>query len=78
MTRYLWTGESEYYICGHRVTDHETSQSFIAIATQGPPTVTCWGGNCHCDEFRPYRMLGERDNEIIEKQYLEVITKEDE
>ena len=83
MTRYLWTGESEYCICAHHVTDHETCQSFIAIATQEPPTVICRGkfGNkshpishCNCDEFRPYRIriLGEDDNEVIEQQYSEV------
>jgi hypothetical protein len=26
MTRFLWTGESDYYICGHHVTEHETLQ----------------------------------------------------
>jgi len=48
MTRYLWTGESEYCTCGHHVTDHETcqSQSFIAIAKQQQATTTviCRGG----------------------------------
>jgi hypothetical protein len=85
MTRYLWTGESEFCICGHRITDHETCQTFIAIATQEPPTVSCGGGNkcrvtqdckCECDEFRPYRIASE--DEVIEKQYSEVITKQDE
>jgi len=89
MTKFLWTGESEYCTCGHHVTDHETWQSFIAIATQQPATttVTCRGGNkvgiiqgCHCDEFRPYRnrILDEDYNEVIEKQYPEVNTKQNE
>ena len=71
-----------YCICGHHVTDHETLQSFIAIATpEEPPTVTCRGGNkphairnCECDEFRPYRTVGEDNDykEAIEKQIWEV------
>jgi hypothetical protein len=31
MTKYLWTGESEYCICGHHVTDHEISQWLISL-----------------------------------------------
>ena len=70
MTRFLWTGESEYCICGHHLTDHETSQSFVAIAAQEPPTVTCIGGNkshpirnCECDEFRPFRVVSQQDDD---------------
>jgi hypothetical protein len=79
MTRFLWTGESEFCICGHHLTDHETSQWPVSI-TQ-PPMVICRasGGDkshfihtCHCDEFRPYRIAGEEDKEAIEKQCSEV------
>lgn len=81
MTRYLWTGESEFCICGHHVTDHETSQWLVSMVK--PPTLVCRGGNrshnvrnCECDEFRPYRIVGkEEGEEAIEKQNPEVIRK---
>lgn len=54
----------------------DTLQSFIAIATQGPPTVISRGSgrsenmsyptrHCHCDEFRPYRTLGEDELDFL-------------
>jgi hypothetical protein len=39
MTRFLWTGESEYCICGHHVTDHETLQWPISLTER--PVVIC-------------------------------------
>jgi hypothetical protein len=61
MTKYLWTGELEFCVCGHHVTDHETSQmDMMCIALSAPPLVLCRGGdrsricNCACEEFRPY------------------------
>lgn len=77
MAKYLWTGESEFCfcICGHHLTDHETSQWLIPLT--GASVVTCRGGgrpriirNCECDEFRPYRVVGQEgnDEEVIEKQ----------
>ena len=80
MTRFLWTVESEFCICGHHLTDHEASQWLISI-TQ-PSTVICRGRGgdktriirgCHCDEFRPYRIVGEDNEEAVEKQHQEVI-----
>ena len=75
LPRYLWTGESEYCICGHHVTDHETLQWPILLTE--PPIVICGGGdksriihNCECGEFRPYR-VGVEDE--VEKQNWEVI-----
>jgi hypothetical protein len=58
-------------------TDHETSQWLICL-TQ-PPIVICRGGDmsyiirsCHCDEFRPYRLIREEgDEEAFEEQNLE-------
>jgi hypothetical protein len=79
MTRYLWTGESEFCICGHHVTDHETLQWPISLTER--PVVICRGGNnkvgiinsCDCNEFRPYRIATtEEVKQVIEKQYLEV------
>jgi hypothetical protein len=73
MTRYLWTGESEYCTCGHHITDHETLQWPIIMLTEHP-VVICRGGNnrpelfiptCHCDEFRPYRIVMERNKFFI-------------
>jgi hypothetical protein len=78
MTKFLWTGESEYCICGHHVTDRETSQWHVLLTER--PIVICRGGDkarnvraCECDEFRPYRILGKEDDhddgkEVIEKQ----------
>lgn len=85
MTRFLWTGESEYCICGHHVTDHETSQWPVSIAQ--PPMVICSSTrklraipirNCHCecDEFRPYRIAREDDyDEAIQNHNTEVIRR---
>jgi hypothetical protein len=83
MTRFLWTGESEFCMCGHHVTDHETSQWLVSIITQQPPIVTYRerGGDkshiirsCDCDEFRPYKIVKkEDDEEAIENQNTEVI-----
>ena len=78
MTRFLWTGESEYCVCGYHITDHETSQLPISIAQ--PPLVICRGarnvraiGNCECDEFRPYRtrIATEEDYDVVEKEIWE-------
>ena len=82
MTKFLWTGESEFCICGHHLTDHETSQSLISIITQSH-IVICKGGDksrliwsCHCDEFRPHRVVGEQE-EVLENQNLhEEVIKE--
>jgi hypothetical protein len=89
MTHYIWTGESEYCTCGHHLTDHETLQWPISLTEH--PIVICKGearcafgssskrflSGCHCDEFRPYRtrILGEDDNQVIEKQTPEVTRK---
>jgi hypothetical protein len=92
MTKFLWTGESEFCICGHHPTDHETSQWFVSIITE-PPIVICKGGrgvgvdkshvirSCHCDEFRSYRRIvgkGEEAKQAIEKQNSEVIKSKNE
>ena len=80
MTRYLWTRESEYCICGHHLTDHETLQWPISLTEN--PVVICRGGNktrirnCHCDKFRPYRtrIAREDEEEVIENKIrMEVI-----
>jgi hypothetical protein len=70
-------GGSEFCICGRHLTDYGTS----TIATQEPPTVICKGKGenashlirfCHCDEFRPYRLVREEvDEEKHLKQNLE-------
>jgi hypothetical protein len=77
MTRFLWTGELEYCICGHHLTDHETLQWPISL-TEGPIAI-CRGGvhkstiiqSCHYDEFRPYR-IARADEQVFEKQIPEV------
>jgi hypothetical protein len=48
MTKYLWTGESEYCICGYHVTDHETLQWPISLTERH--VVICRGDNkvYHC------------------------------
>jgi hypothetical protein len=82
MTRFLWTGESEYCICGHHITDHETSQWPVYLTD--PLIVICRGGdkssgihNCEYDEFRQYRIAEEEgyDQEAIENQDSEVIQR---
>jgi hypothetical protein len=80
MAKFLWTGESEFCICGHHVTDHETLQWPISLTEH--PVVICRGGNkayiiqsCHCDEFRPYRIAREDEKEVIENKIQEVIKK---
>jgi hypothetical protein len=79
MTKFLWTGESEYCKCGHHVTEHETDIQASLLNVADPPTVYCrW--DCQCGKFRPYRTIGEEDNdndsdndkEVIEKQNWEV------
>lgn len=64
MTRYLWTGESEYCLCGHHLTEDETLQ----WAMSASPIVICrW--SWECEEFRPYRNRRlDEDEEQEEKQ----------
>jgi hypothetical protein len=40
LTKFLWTGESEYCICGNHVTDHETFSCPL-----GSRTKTCCGNH---------------------------------
>jgi hypothetical protein len=68
VTRYLWTGESQYCLCGHHLTEHETAElSKCLLLPPEQPFVICRGGgyhyNCACEEFKPYRALekGARD-----------------
>ena len=73
MTRFLWTGKSEFCICGHHVTDHETLQWPISLTEH--PIFICRGGNirsCQCDEFRPYLIVVE-DEGLVENKIQEVI-----
>jgi hypothetical protein len=84
MTRYLWTGESEYCICGHHVTDHETSQWPVSMTRS--PMVICRGAwnvraiaNCKygCDEFRSCRIrtIGEDNDSTIDVEELVIPLK---
>jgi hypothetical protein len=80
MTKYLWTGESEFCICRHHITDNGTLKWPVSI-TQ-PALVICSGArkvrairNCECDEFRPnkVRVTGEEGDMVaIEIQNVEV------
>jgi hypothetical protein len=72
LTKFLWTGESEYCICGHHLTEHETDIQASLINVADPSTVDCrW--DCHSDELRPYRIAtAEEDKQVIEKQLWEV------
>jgi hypothetical protein len=51
MTKFLWTGESEYCLCGHHVTDHTTQ--IMTMAFDGRVS-RCSNETCKCHEFKPY------------------------
>ena len=42
MTKFLWTGESEFCICGHHITDHDSHVN-VVLTDDGPVFVTCNG-----------------------------------
>ena len=72
MTRFLWTGESEYCIYGHHITEHTTTSWLCGLE---PSLITCNGKDhktgsssnwsCKCDGFKPYRI-----NQEAEEEYL--------
>jgi hypothetical protein len=81
MTRFLWTGESEFCICGHHITEHTTTTTTPTTTSWlcglEPSLITCNGKDhktgsssnwrsCKCDGFKPYRI--NQDPEEKEKE----------
>ena len=61
MTKFLWTGESEYCQCGHHITKHSTRNNWLNIwesdVNEDEPNYLCYGSRgCKCKKFIPYRL----------------------
>jgi hypothetical protein len=82
MTRFLGTGESEYCLCVHHLTELIMRLGNRLSLLQHRPAHSYLRGrsgnmshpirDCHCDEFRSYRIVGE-DEEVVANKIREVI-----
>jgi len=73
MTRFLWTGESEFCVCSHHIEEHDEaspssgntevciSTNYCQCLSMVPESEKCKCSHCltrcKCNKFTPYREL---------------------